>query len=558
MCKLHFPSTDYLVSHLQNRHGDVIHVSLCNPETVAVTFSRQNLCFTLCIGCKVCANSSWNGENRVFASMEKFEEHCSLYHPRTSNIDDIKCTIPGCTHTSYGEIQFYTHLAHSHRNKIQIRIEHPSRLRIYYDNGSKPIVLGERLECCMCRKVFFSRGQLQCHINSNEKRASSNHHSLSSQIIKVLRNQPLPVNIAEALMENPVVVNKTRLQMRRDSRKDQETTQSERFFAIRYSSTGSDAFGRVRISLCRYSRGRNTFIRSDSSGQDSTENDEDVPCQVCEKALRVQLPHGLCVHERQPLVTLNRNELRKYMLNRMLTGDMPLPRWYRVYAEGSNWFMGWDTPARTRGPKRNMTVTCSSRDDRFGLVLGRSQKTHRRNISKTNRRTTKTKFPRNVSDNSPLWLKYCRKCYKLYDVFVLLEMCVHKRFIIVSLVNPSDADRANASLYCETITTNETQPCVQSVTEGPNPNINRSVGSVGTELGPSASGQDDNVTVFNRVPSAGNSVVIKTEQIHDLTSVGTNDFQNETDVEMMADPVPTIPPTVVENGVVSVKHTGAV
>ena len=78
--------------------------------------------------------------------------------------------------------------------------------------------------------------------------------------------------------------------------------------------------------------------------------------------------------------------------------------------------------------------------------------------------------------------------------------------------------------------------------------MNRSVGNVGTELGASASGQDDNANVFNRVPSAENSIVIKTEQSHDLTSISTNDFQNETDVEMMADPVATIPPAVEENG----------
>ena len=88
--------------------------------------------------------------------------------------------------------------------------------------------------------------------------------------------------------------------------------------------------------------------------------------------------------------------------------------------------------------------------------------------------------------------------------------------------------------------------------------MNRSVGNVGTELGASASGQDDDVTVFNRVPSAENSIVIKTEQIHDLTSISTNDFQNDADVEMMADPVGFIPAAVEENGVVSVNHTGAV
>ena len=469
LCKLHFPSTDYLVSHLQSRHGDTIHVSLCNPETIAVTFSRQNLCFTLCIGCKVCANSSWSDENRVFASMEKFEEHCSLYHPRASNTDDIKCQVPGCTYISYGEIRYYTHLADSHRNKIQIRIENSSRLRIYYEHKhSKPISLGERSECCMCRKVFFSQAQLQFHIVSHEKRISSNHHSLACQIVKVLRNQPLPVNIAEALIENPIVANKERLKVRRDSIKYQGMTMSERFIAVRYSSTVTDASSRVRISLYRYSKGKETFIRGDSSAGDSTQNndddddDDDTPCQVCEKTLGVQMPAGLCVHERQPLVTLNKNELRKYMLDRMLSSNMPLPRWYRLYTESSNWFMGWNTPKYKREPKRN--------------------------INKANRNTTKTKFSKNISDNSPIWLKYCRKCYKLYEVFVLLEMCVHKRFIIVSLVNPSDADRANASMYCETITTTNV--------EDSDPTMNKSTGNVDMELGTSESCREDNVRGF--------------------------------------------------------------
>ena len=218
--------------------------------------------------------------------------------------------------------------------------------------------------------------------------------------------------------------------------------------------------------------------------------------------------------------------------------------------------MGWDTPARKRGRKSNMNVTWNSRDDRFGLVLGRSQKTtHRMNNSKTNRKTTtKTKFPKNVSDNSPLWLKYCRKCYKLYDVFVLLEMCVHKRFIIVSLVNPSDADRANASFYSETITTtNESQSTVQSIVADSDPNMNKSAENVGMELGRSTS-----VSVFNSVPSTENSIVIKREEIHDLTSVCTSDVQNETNVEMVTDPAVTIPPAVMENGVTSGNRTGVV
>ena len=302
--------------------------------------------------------------------------------------------------------------------------------------------------------------------------------------------------------------------MRRDSRKDQGTAMCERFFAVRYSSTAPDAFSRVRISLYRHSKGKETFIRGDSNGGDTTQNndDDDMPCQVCEKSLAVQMPHGLCVHERQPLVTLNRNELRKYMLDRMLSSNMPLPRWYRLYAESSNWFMGWDTPTYKRGPKRN--------------------------IRKANMNTTKTEFPKNVSDDSPMWLKYCRKCYKLYEVFVLLEMCVHKRFIIVSLVNPSDADRANASLYCETITTtrtNETQSNVQSVAEDTDSDMNKSAGNMGRELGVSESGHEDNVRVFNGVPSTENSIVIKTEKAHDLASTCKNDLRNETNVEMMTD-----------------------
>ena len=101
------------------------------------------------------------------------------------------------------------------------------------------------------------------------------------------------------------MVNKSRLQVRTDSRKGQGTALSENFFAVRYSPSRSEALGRVRISLYRYSKGKETFIRSDSIGDDCTQNnddDDDMPCQVCEKTLGVQLPHGLCVHERQPLV----------------------------------------------------------------------------------------------------------------------------------------------------------------------------------------------------------------------------------------------------------------
>ena len=47
--------------------------------------------------------------------------------------------------------------------------------------------------------------------------------------------------------------------------------------------------------------------------------------------------------------------------------------------------------------------------------------------------------------------------------------------------------------------------------------------------------------VFNGVPSTENSIVIKAEKVHDLTSTCKNDKQNETNVKVMTDTLEIVP-----------------
>ena len=418
MCGLPCGNVHGLLNHVQSNHGQC-YVSLCNPETTVVSYKQFNQLFTKCLSCKICPPKGAKGSSCIFQSMAIFEEHCNKSHPwdtTSSNTEDIKCRLPGCTYISHGEVQFYQHLATNHRTVV-IVCDSSGVPHLSYHVGGKGFNMGQRCSCLLCKRVFFTPGALREHITShmrhNKKGSAKGKEELVHLLFKESTLQRLPDHVVNALKGNPLVMNKHYLQTRRP-----QIQYPERMIA--------QNLDQVLISSRRYSRGKKILTFNGSHRNNGT-LDMWSSCVECENQLMVHMPPGICVLKRQPVVTLRRDALQNYMRSYAMVSNRPLPNWYRMWYRKNPQMVNMI-------PKK--TVFCFNVSNQ--RVKQRQRKSaatvQKRKVQKVRARTATVRWTTNMY--SPIWEKYCRNCYKLYDeVFVLREECIHKRFIIVSLVN---------------------------------------------------------------------------------------------------------------------------
>ena len=373
-----------------------------------------------------------SGSSCIFPSLTSFEEHCNLHHPwiaSTPNTDEIQCKVPGCTYISYGEVQYYAHFAANHRNTVKIIVKRNGVPYLSYRNGNVPANLGQRCPCLLCKRVFFTSSALRNHIIKYERHSNMDNQLNRCQMMTEFMSQPLPDHIVDALKNNPVVFNKEHLHQ-----KDVRLTTNQVSAINRITGIPPLRTNQVLLSPMRYSKGKKSLILKGLHHDNNGSLDRFSSCTICEYQLRVHMPPGICILKRQPIVTLRRDELQNYMMKYAFSSGAPIPHWYRKHVQKH-----WVIREKRRGHEL-AHVRMGRKKEEFPFMLLKPhvnpQFNQKRTTSAGSMKIPKFRRATNLSDDSPVWLKYCRKCYKFYEVFVLREECVHKRYIIVSLVNP--------------------------------------------------------------------------------------------------------------------------
>ncbi len=313
--------------------------------------------------------------------MDQYEKHSASVHPWSNCMATRNfCCVAGCSFAFNEEVAFYQHLASEHQS-VEITLNDCGNVSIVKKNeptGAGQTLLGRRFECCFCKQIFFDHAAIRRHISQNEKLKTP------SSLFRAQQQEAVIKKAAVAALPEVVVLHLLRSGIVR--RKWHLLTSLR---TRKLNERSGD--GRVVLSEFQCSLGRRILITERTP---HSQLNPDEICIRCEDRLGVALPTGVCFVRKQPIVLLSKAEVSDSTLQFALKSMKP------------------------RSHKLHVAQASDSLSD------GKWNRQYR------------------LWHKAPREEVMCHQCCMLYEVRVPKSMCVHKRFVLVSLARNNGERRS--------------------------------------------------------------------------------------------------------------------